>query len=62
MALAERAGIAEGFKAMAHVCLSPAVAAPLEAVARRRSSRPTRPNEASSIAALEQALAAPADD
>ena len=62
VALAERAGIAEGFKAMAHVCLSPAVAAPLAAVGASQIFAADAPNEARLIAALEQALAAPADD
>jgi uroporphyrinogen-III synthase len=60
VALAERAGIAERFKAMAHVCLSPAVAAPLEALGASQIVTADAPDEASLIAALEQALAAAA--
>jgi uroporphyrinogen-III synthase len=60
VALAERAGIAEGFKAMTHVCLSPAVAAPLCGFGAGQIVTADAPNEARLIAALEQALAAPA--
>jgi uroporphyrinogen-III synthase len=60
VALAERAGVANPFRAMTHVCLSPAVAAPLAQFGARRIVCADAPNEARLIAALEQAFAAPA--
>jgi uroporphyrinogen-III synthase len=60
VALAERAGVADPFRAMTHVCLSAAVAAPLVLFGARRIVSADAPNEARLIAALEQAFAAPA--
>jgi uroporphyrinogen-III synthase len=60
LALAERAGVAERFRATTHVCLSAAVAAPLALFGARRIVAADAPNEARLIAALEQAFAAPA--
>ena len=61
VALAERAGVGEGFRAMTHVCLSAAVSAPLVAFGAGRIVCADAPDEARLIAALERALDAPAD-
>lgn len=60
VALAERAGVADPFRAMRHICLSPAVAAPLALFGARRIVAADAPIEARLIAALERAFAAPA--
>jgi uroporphyrinogen-III synthase len=58
VALAERAGIAERFRAMAQVCLSPDVAEPLRAAGWPRLVCADAPNETRLMAALERALVA----
>lgn len=52
VALAERAGVAAAMRSIRHFCLSPAVAAPLEA-AGARSVVARRPEEAALLALLE---------
>jgi uroporphyrinogen-III synthase len=57
--LAERAGVAEPFRALLHVCLSPDAAAPLRAWGAGRVVCASEPTEDRLIDALERALAAP---
>jgi uroporphyrinogen-III synthase len=59
VALAARAGIAEPFRAMLHVCLSPDVAEPLAADGARRIVVAAAPDEAHLLAALERACGSP---
>jgi uroporphyrinogen-III synthase len=54
--LAERAGLAERFRAMAHACLSQDVAEPLRAAGWPRLTCADGANEARLVAALERAL------
>jgi len=62
LALAARAGLAERFRALVHVCLSGDVAQPLHGDGANRVIVAAAPDEAALIAALERALGAPPKD
>jgi len=57
VALAERAGLADPFRAILHVCLSPDAGEPLRAMGAPRLAWASEPREDRLIDALERALA-----